>query len=628
MQLPDVIRKNFNKGLVTRVEAESIPDGAASDSLNWVTKGDHVELRRGSAILGTEVAGTGLITGLKVCERFDGTEVVFSTFARKINWYTTLAGNFAEISTANILPAAASGEDISIEQYHSLAGAMAYFSSPNSSIYKIPIANPSSAKDLSSTTFKGKIRIKQNRMFLWDRKDSAGGSDKTGLYGSYIDKDELSDYTAVTAEGIGSSGFTTYSGTLFAISAVRTVMYVSFQATVAAGTETFRDNRNGVLTSNFGGTGTINYATSAYSITFSAITTGAVTSDYYHETSTSAGIADFTKSLPRTAGQGFVFRQDDGGAEMQNLGSIGGDEFCFHTKKTWRLTLTSDDLNATNLIYRARVGIPNWRAMAESGEGTYYIDASNESDPVIRLLEFSATGNSEIVPTLISQNIDLSNYRFGDSAIFIWDVYLCVFCRRSTSDYNDTLFTYDRKWKTWDVHRLRGRVADEFAGTLLAGDSISNNVFTLFSGFTDEDANIDNQWTAQKDNLDHEGMKDPHRFVAAGLIQSDQDLQVWQSVDNGSFVLIGTIEGDGTYVDRGVKIGVGTNTVGSKEIGGGGDGVEASPYRREFKVTNGSAGEYFKVKFIATGVGFVSVTEYQYKDIRYKGRKLPGKYVS
>ena len=46
--MQDYIIKNWTKGTVNRVEDETLPKGAASDSLNWLTKGDHIELRRGT----------------------------------------------------------------------------------------------------------------------------------------------------------------------------------------------------------------------------------------------------------------------------------------------------------------------------------------------------------------------------------------------------------------------------------------------------------------------------------------------------------------------------------------------------------------------------------------------------
>lgn len=625
--------KNFTKGLFTRLENESIPAGSASDSSNWMSLGDHIELRRGQALLGSDTPGVGKISGLAVGDRFDGVQVPFRSFLRKIQYYDTVTEDWIEVSTADILPELASAEDVSFDQYHSLAGAFMYASSKNSGMYKIPIANPGSIVDLSSTSHRGKIRIKQNRTFLWDRKDTAGGFDTTGLYGSYIDKDELSDYTAITAEtgftGAVNSVNTTYTVTLAFKSGQpkRTCMYVSVYATTGAGTETFRDSRNGTLLSNFGGTGTINYATGAVSVTFAnAPTSGSVAADYYWEDSSSTGIADFSKSTPRTAGQGFTFRQDDGGADFQNIFSLGGDEYCMHTRKTYRLTLSSDDTDATNLIYRTNVGLPYWRAGVETGDGIFYADAPDSSEPYIRILKPNQLG-TDVLPESLSDALDLVNYRFDACVVKEWGNYVAVACRTKDSDVNDTLFLYNRLWKLWDKFDYRVSTLEVYNGALIAGDSASKNVFTLFSGLTDEDVEIPNYWISGKDDLGSEGVKYANIFQMNGLIQVDQELQVWLSYDNGAFVLVKTILGDASYVDQGQSIGVGSNTLGLNEVGGGGDGIEASPYNVEFRI-NTPRFRQIRVKFVATKVGYVSVSQYGFKDIRQKGKNLPTQYIA
>lgn len=624
--------QNFTKGLFTRLEDESIPQGASSNSMNWMTFGDHIELRRGQVLMGTNVAGTGKISGLIVGDRFDGTQVPFRSYDRKIQYYDTVTEDWIEVSTADILPEIASGEDISFDQYHSLAGAFIYGSSKNSGIYKIPIANPGSIVDLSSTSHRGKIKIKQNRMALWDRKDSNGGFDSSGLYGSYVDKDELSDYTSITAEtsftGAVDSSNLVYTKTLAFKSGQpkRTCMYVSVYATTGAGVETFRDSRNGTLLSNFGGTGTINYATGAVSVTFfNAPTSGSVAADYYWEDSSSTGIADFSKSTPRTAGQGFTFRQDDAGSDFQNLFSIGGDEYCMHTTKTYKLTLSSDDTDATNLIYRNRVGIPYWRAGEETGDGIYYVDAPDTSEPYVRILKPNQF-NTDVIPASISDQISLIDYRFDYAVILQWGQYIAMACRTKDSTVNDTLFLYNTLWKLWDRFDYRISCMDIYNGALIAGDSASKNVFTLFSGLTDEDVEISNYWISDRNSLGMEGVKYSNLFEINGLIQSDQTLEVWFSYDNADFVKAGEITGNGSYVDQGVRVTVGSTTIGSTEVGGGGAGIEASPYHREFRI-NTPRLEKVRVKFVATRIGYVSVSKYGYKDIRGKGKSLPAQYV-
>ena len=133
---PDIEVKDFKYGLVTRIEDDALPRGAASDAKGWFSKGDMIELRGGQAVKGTTITGSGGITGLKVSKQFNGTERLIATYARKIKYWDATTEDWIEIGT-NQLPAAASGEDIAIDAYHSLAGAFFYISSLNSSIYKL-----------------------------------------------------------------------------------------------------------------------------------------------------------------------------------------------------------------------------------------------------------------------------------------------------------------------------------------------------------------------------------------------------------------------------------------------------------------------------------------------------------
>lgn len=200
----------------------------------------------------------------------------FGPAAARSEYYNAAAAtpDRAEVGS-NLLPTAADGEDVWFAPYPNLAGAFVYCGSR-----KIPTANPASAVDQSINNFRwGIFRIGRGRALSGRRNGTtAGNKDDTGAYLSQIDKALLSDYTQVTAEGVGASGSTTYSGTLTQRTGVRTVMYVAIKE---AGGETLVDDRKGSLVGDQGSTGTINYATGAYSVTFNHTTAGAMTADYY-----------------------------------------------------------------------------------------------------------------------------------------------------------------------------------------------------------------------------------------------------------------------------------------------------------------------------------------------------------
>lgn len=629
MKIEDYKISEFS-GLNTSIsDKQTLKKGVSPDALNWVTGKfqDNISLRRGTALLGqTRQTGSGKITGLGVGTRYDGVQVPFFSHDRKIKYYSSSSDDTVEIGT-NILPSGADGQDVWFLPYQNLAGSFVYFGSPDSSIYKIPVANPTSYVDQSITTYRfGIAKVSQNRMFAGQRKGStAGNYDNTGVYLSYVDKATLSSYTHVTGEAVGSSGSSSYSGTLATVSGVKTCMYVTISE---AGGETLIDDRNGSLVGNSGSTGTINYATGAYSITFNHVTVGAVTADYYTEDSTSNGILDFSGS---SFGQGATFRQDDGGGNLMAIWPINNVEYCIHLLKTWQLTTaTSSSDTSTNLPYR-NVGIPYPRAAYPTPDGIIFADLSRPTEPKFRRLQIVPnSSNLTIEPLSISDALDLTNYAFDYCVAFIWGDYE-IFCVQEkvsgvARTYNSKMFIRNTYSKVWDRVDFLASCLAEYSGTLIAGDPISNNVYTLFSGFDDDGDIIANYWTDGDMNLGTDNLKSCHRMTVKGLIQRDQNIKVSLSVDGGAFVEYYTISGQGSYVDAGTNILIGSNTIGSGSIGGG-DVVSANPFEVDFPI-HIERFSTVRVKFEAEDIGHAQINEYIYTDIRDKGKKsLPTKTV-
>lgn len=624
---------SFIYGIISSIDEDTVPNGAAVDALNWLTEGDKIELRRGYRLLGNTSlnTGAGRATGIiKVVDSLEQDQL-FGSYGKKVKhfnkttqeWEETLDGaGAADILGDDVIESDGYGEDISFAEYTGLAGQQLWVNSPNiKGLYKIMMANPLNAVDQynSAKNFKGQMTIDTNRMFLWARKE-----DQTGLYGSYIDS---LAYTTVSSEvlGTGDGAETTFAGTLAfkAGGSKRTC----FAVVVTDGVETFTDNFNGVLTGSEGGTGTINYATGAISVTFNSAVAGStnVLVDYQWEDSTNTGIADFTESPTRVAGQGFVFRQDEGGGKFQTLRSFKNIYYCFHTKKTWTLNLSSDDTNAENLAYRTLVGSPNLRAAVEVEDGIFYIDDSTQNKPMLKKLSYDSAGSQEVVPVALSSKLDLSDYSFDRACAVRFGDYVLFSCRKNDSIVNNRVLVYNRLFDSFDILEY---FVNEFAiydRALVAADSLSDNFTELFSGESDDDNEIVNYWISDLDDHDVEGLKKTKKFFIRGQIAPDQLLKIYLSFDDGSFILVGSIAGDGEYVDTSSAVNVGGLVLGRGEIGGGGSGRTAYGYERLFSIRT-SKYERVKVKFEATQIGYVSVAEYGYWDIRLKGQKVPLKY--
>ncbi len=633
MIIPDFQISRFY-GLNTNIkDLKTLKAGVSPDSLNWITggkDGDHIELRRGQALLGqtrnTDI--NGKVTGIGVGIKYDGSEVPFFSHTRKVKYYDSTTDDIIEVGT-NLLPVGASGEDLWFQPYQNLAGSFMYLGSPNSSVYKIPIANPGSAKDQSVSNYRwGVFHVGQNRAFAGQRNGTtAGNKDKTGLYLSYIDKALLSSYTQVTGEsyGTGDAVTLTFAHTLTDITGVRTAMYVS----VTDGVETFVDDRNGNMVGTAGGTGTVNYSTGAVSVTFAVAPANlaAITCSYYHETSTTAGLLDFTGS---GNGQGKSFRQDDAAGNLMAIFNLNTIEYCFHLLKTWQFQSSLDDTNSTNLPYR-NVGIPYTRSAFQTPEGIIFADLSRPNDPKFRRLQvLQATTNLTIEPLSLSDVLDLSPYAFDYCTAFRWGDFEIFSVQEkvngSPNTYNSRTFIRNVLSKAWDLLDYYISCPAEYNGTLIAGDSLSNNVFTLFSGWDEDGDIITNHWTSSDLDLNYDGLKNCRRMVIDGLIQPNQSFDVSLSFDGGAFSKVYTIEGNGTYVDTGINTYIGGSVLGSKVLGGGG-GETAHPFEIDFPI-NTDKFIYVRIKIEALGIGYVSVNGFTFKDIRDKGRKnIPARTI-
>lgn len=655
--IPDHTISTFFGNDTENSDIKAMGDGWTPDSLNWITGTDKdmIALRRGTQLLGlTRNLGAGKITGLGVGTKHDGTEVPFFSYGRKVKYYDLTTNDTVEVGS-DLLPATADGDECSISPYQNLAGAFVYVSSINSSVYKIPVANPGSAVDQLSTEYKGYLKFGQSRSVLFNRQGSNGFRDVTGLYMSYVDSVSLGNgapFAEVTNEALGILGAQTYSGALSTVSGKKTAAQVRIVATVAAGTETFLDDKNGILISNFGGTGTINYATGAYSVTFSAVTTGAVTGNYYTEDATNHGVLDFSFAGTRVAGTGRYFSQFDGGGSLNSVFPLANVFYSFHDLKTWQTTIPTDDDDqgstpGSNLPFREKMGVSYPYSAFGGATGIYYINNSNPNRPEVYQLQLytGATTANIAHPKLISEALNLSIYQFDKAVIYEWGIYVLVSLQQIRNgvadDFNSRTYLHNKKSKVWDLLDYPASRLAEYSGTLLAGDPISNNVYTLFSGFDDDGSLIPNYWTSGLTNHGVSGQKVNNRMVIDGLIQTSQRAKISLSFDGGAFVEIGgrdttvngvavhtyAIEGTGSYVDRGASIAVGSYVEGSKIVGGGAT-VYAHPFQVEFAV-NSPRYEYVRIRIEAVDGGYLQINSYKYKDIRYKGaRSMPVRTVS
>jgi hypothetical protein len=223
---PQMTVNQFNQGLITFLEPQQIPRGAAADSLNWITQGSKIEIRHGYLLMGTRLTGVSRVNGIFTAHRWDGTEVLFRCRGLKLEYYNTSLSpsDWTEVGT-NIL----ANEDTAMAEYFSQAGAQLWISSPNGDLIKIMTANPGDYKSQYDATknFKGYMKIGTNRMFIWNYLAT-----KNTLQLSKID---TLNYTfVVESMGTGDGSTKIFSNTLASITGKRTALAVQVAGATSA----------------------------------------------------------------------------------------------------------------------------------------------------------------------------------------------------------------------------------------------------------------------------------------------------------------------------------------------------------------------------------------------------------
>lgn len=631
-------------GTYSYPKPQQIPRGAAQASLNMLTRQSWVETRGGYHPLGTEATAAGRILGVFTAHKWDGTEVVFEAgLDGKLRYYTAAVGDWTEVggAGANILAAAAAaGESVYLDEYFSPSGSQVWISSPSSDLIKIMTANPGSylSQYSGSKNFKGRIKIIQNSLFLWHYKTSSlsPGTNAT-LQRSYVDSQI---YSTKTDSGITVSvAGNTISGTLTKNSVSNATVFALLFTDVDSG-ETFTDDYLGNLIGNGGGTGTIDYSTGKFTLTpfVAPVAMPNISCVYSYEDSTNGGIADFTKSSTRLAGQGVAWIQQSGG-DILGVEPYNGSYYVIHQRNAWVITPSIDDTSATNIIYRKNLSLSSERGSVATADGIYFIDTTISSKPYIGLLTYDSLTGLVLPTDLSSEILDLSPFVFDQAAVYQWSDLIVFSCRTPDSTYNNRMIAFNFKLsgtsrnaartdtsnRIFDVLDFMGTVFTTFSGQLLAGDPISNNIYKLFDGFDDDGAIPNCFWVGNQDDHGIPGLKHTKKIWAEGFIGVNQSTDVYVQLDANVAFKVGTISGSGVYVDQSNAITIGSLQVGVYPVAGPSSAPIAYHYLIQITI-NTAKYKYFTIQFKPTAIGYFSFQMYANYDIRDNVDKLPQKY--
>jgi hypothetical protein len=605
----DSIINAFTKGTWNLGSDENIPKDSSSYSKNWITKDGFLVLSHGKLLIGAQGA-IGGVKGEHFGYKVDGTKVHYRKINTKIQY---LNGS----TWTDIITGLTTTADMTFSNYSSLSGSYTYVSGIDG-IWKIVNANPASPIDVTSAVknFKGYSLIDKGRMILWGRT-----ANPTGLYGSYIDAQDSTVYTTVTAEPVAA----VESGTLAFKAGGTTRSCFGVVITDTSSSEVFTDNYLGVLVGSAGHFGTINYATGAFTITGQA---GAGTATYQWEDSNAKGVTDFSFSSPRVAGEGFRVPQDVGGdAIVSVLVGIDGAYYSIKSQSAYRLEIASTDLTITNEVYRRELGMPFLRAAVSTAKGVVFMNTANLSDPKLTILKKNEIG-TEVEPYPLFPQFDFSGYTFDDCAVDTYDRYIMIACKGTGSTYNNKILLCDMITETVDETEFAARCFATNGDNLYAGSALTESTYLMYNGFDDDGLSVSNEWISKGEQYEAlgiaESLKKIKKLRVKGTIDPDQSLQVYVSYDDAGFALVGTILGSGTYTDFSTPQSIGGNMVGTTQMGGA-DLSLAYPFYAELKL---KCPKFRKrtVKFVAGNIGYVSVESLMDFNISIFEKRVPKRF--
>lgn len=275
-------------------------------------------------------------------------------------------------------------------------------------------------------------------------------------------------------------------------------------------------------------------------------------------------------------------------------------------------------------MFRTNIGLPYWRSIIATSKGIIFIDNANQDKPQLTILQQNITGD-HLEPVTLANHFDFSNYSWNNSTLGTFGEFIIFSGKTSTSTVNNKLFLYNTRRDTVDILAYGATTITNSEGHLYIGDTITDNIYEILTGFDDDNDTIENYWISNDEKYGSENLKKLLRIRLKGLITPDQKLEVYVNYDNDAYTLVGTVLGNGTYVDIDNVYGIGTQGIGSSIIGGETSTIDGSFYFAELKLS-GIKFRKRSIKLKATGIGYVSVNLMDDMRIKFYQSRLPSKY--
>lgn len=666
------LTEGFNKGIYNLLDAENIPTSASQDSLNWRSLEDRVEFTGGKRTLGTTatvttpdgVRGSFYVsvdysdlysnsTFTNIQQNFGflkvvGKKLYFWKDDTNSNSGTWIAIPIVGTATTDLFR---DDETVFIRrgsnEYQSLAGRFIYIVGSKSNIYKLdPYAlnNPTLAFVtrcyVPANNFLGSFFFDKSRNILTKREQDA-----TGDYLSKIDP-QGANYTTVTAETHAfAGGIVNVRLTAAAADEKRHV----FGLVLTVNGVTYRDDKKGGFVNIATGNriprfdpllvgaapigATIVYNTGQLLISTSPAVVGNASVDYQWEDPTVDGVWDFRFSIPRLTGEGDIVRQDAGADPILAQIPYKGVYYSIKNSASYQLTLDSVGDVATNTVFARNLGIPSSNAIVATDIGIIYIDTSDVKFPRLKILKNLEFGGV-IEPVEIAKHFRFADFNYENAFFEIYNNNILIACKtlQSANDgyANDRILFYDLRNDAVSVYGFGAANIVADGSRLFVGDPATEDVSTLFEIYSNNGMQVLNYWVGKDEKYSKELLKKLKWLRVKGRISIDTEIRVFANYDDAGFQWVGTILGNGTYVDQFGNYTIGSTLVGAGAIGGEDpimNSLQGNPYFCELKLYSPK----FRIRsllFEVVGFGYASIDLINDFKIQFYEERMPQKYRS
>ena len=317
-----------------------------------------------------------------------------------------------------------------------------------------------------------------------------------------------------------------------------------------------------------------------------------------------------------------MIRQDEGGDAVQQLViGIDGNYYSLKKQSAYQHKYSDDDTTFNNQVVRRNIGVFTRRSAVTTGRGVVFINTANPDRPQLTVLEKNPLGD-DILATELIPHFAWEKFDYSDTFMETYGQFIVLSCRSQGSIVNDRTLVIDIVKNTVDITNFGMKSLAKDSGILYGGSPYTETVYKILNGFDDDGYVLQNNWDSKDETYEVNRLKKYRRLRYRGQIDPSQYVEVYANFDGAGYSLVGTIRGDATYVNRSSPSSVGTTMVGEAAVGGDG-ATQVYPYEMQIKAMKIPKFRRRSIRFVAKGIGYVSVMEGIDWDILTYEDKLP-----